>query len=119
TLGQGDERLVAHLGQVDLGAVCKGRVGRRGEEEGGRGGEREGELGEGRAKVGRLGGGRSSEEEEMGEVGEQGAVEQERIGEARLQLQEGLDARGLETEQREVLLAQRGSLRERLDRVRQ
>ncbi|WP_163018542.1 hypothetical protein, partial [Pseudomonas viridiflava] len=37
----------------------------------------------------------------------------------RLELQDALDAMALDTEQREVLQAQRDSLRERLDRVRQ
>ncbi|WP_286786627.1 MULTISPECIES: chromosome segregation protein SMC [Pseudomonas] len=58
-------------------------------------------------------------EEELGELDEQRALEHEQLGEARLQLQDALDAMATDSEQREQLLAQRDALRERLDRVRQ
>ena len=58
-------------------------------------------------------------DEELVELAEQRELEHENIGEARIQLQDALDAMALDTEQRELLLAQRDSLRERLDRVRQ
>jgi chromosome segregation protein len=62
---------------------------------------------------------RSRLDEELAELGEQRASEHEHLGEARLQLQDALDSMALDTEQRELLQAQRDSLRERLDRVRQ
>ncbi|WP_349970525.1 chromosome segregation protein SMC [Pseudomonas caspiana] len=58
-------------------------------------------------------------DEELAELGEQRAVEHEQLGESRLQLQDALDTMALDTEQRELLQAQRDSLREQLDRVRQ
>src|SRR5690606_27952324 len=58
-------------------------------------------------------------QEELQEAAEQREIEQEQLGEARLQLQDALDAMALDTEQRETLLARRDGLRERLDRVRQ
>ncbi|WP_439862107.1 chromosome segregation protein SMC [Pseudomonas sp. MBLB4136] len=56
---------------------------------------------------------------EQAEQAEQRELEQEQLGEARLQLQEALEAMALDNEQREGLLASRDALRERLDRVRQ
>ncbi|WP_122665618.1 chromosome segregation protein SMC [Pseudomonas viridiflava] len=58
-------------------------------------------------------------DEELAELGEQRAMEHEHLGESRLQLQDALDTMALDTEQRELLQAQRDSLREHLDRVRQ
>ncbi len=58
-------------------------------------------------------------DEELAELAEQRAAEHEQLGESRLQLQDALDAMAQDTEQREVLQAQRDSLRERLDRIRQ
>ncbi|KFE55712.1 chromosome segregation protein SMC [Pseudomonas syringae] len=58
-------------------------------------------------------------DEELAELGEQRAIEHEHLGESRLQLQDALDGMALDTEQRELLQAQRDSLREQLDRVRQ
>ncbi|MET0947666.1 MAG: chromosome segregation protein SMC, partial [Pseudomonas sp.] len=58
-------------------------------------------------------------DEELAELGEQRAIEHEHLGESRLQLQDALDSMALDTEQRELLQAQRDSLREQLDRVRQ
>ena len=58
-------------------------------------------------------------DEELAELIAQRALETEQLAEARLQLQDALDAMALDTEQRETLLASRDGLRERLDRVRQ
>lgn len=57
--------------------------------------------------------------EESAELAEQRALETEQLGEARLHLQDALDAMALDTEQRETLLASRDGIREQLDRVRQ
>jgi chromosome segregation protein len=56
---------------------------------------------------------------EVAESAEQLAQEQEQLGEARLILQDALDAMAQDSEQREQLLATRDGLRERLDRMRQ
>lgn len=53
------------------------------------------------------------------ELTEQRALETEQLGEARLILQDALDAMALDTEQRESLLGSRDGLREQLDRIRQ
>ncbi len=58
-------------------------------------------------------------EEELAELSEQRALETEQLGEARLHLQDALDAMALDTEQRETLLASRDGIREQLDRIRQ
>lgn len=58
-------------------------------------------------------------ETELAELDEQRALEHEQLGEARLVLQDALDAMATDTEQRERLLAERDDLRERLDRIRQ
>ena len=58
-------------------------------------------------------------DEELSELGEQRALETEQLGEARLQLQDALDAMALDSEQREALLSRRDVLRDGLDRVRQ
>mgnify|MGYP001172527917 FL=1 len=58
-------------------------------------------------------------DEELAELAAQRGLETEQLAEARLQLQDALDAMALDTEQREVLLASRDGLREKLDRVRQ
>ncbi|MCU7645433.1 chromosome segregation protein SMC [Pseudomonas piscis] len=76
-------------------------------------------LSAGKAKAEQLHLRRSRLDEELVELAEQRELEHEQIGEARLQLQDALDGMALGTEQRESLLAQRDSLRERLDRVRQ
>ncbi|WP_404436449.1 chromosome segregation protein SMC [Stutzerimonas chloritidismutans] len=57
--------------------------------------------------------------EELAELAEQRSLETEQLGEARLHLQDALDAMALDTEQRETLLASRDGIREQLDRVRQ
>ncbi len=56
---------------------------------------------------------------ELSELSEQRALETEQLGEARLHLQDALDAMALDTEQRETLLGSRDGIREQLDRVRQ
>ncbi len=58
-------------------------------------------------------------DEELAELAMQRALETEQLAEARLHLQDALDAMAQDTEQREVLLASRDGLRERLDQVRQ
>ncbi|HEX8594248.1 MAG TPA: chromosome segregation protein SMC [Pseudomonas sp.] len=77
------------------------------------------QLSAAKAKVEQLTLRRTRLDEELAELGEQRAIEHESLGESRLQLQDALDAMALDTEQRELLQAQRDSLRERLDRVRQ
>ncbi|RMS47788.1 Chromosome segregation protein SMC [Pseudomonas amygdali pv. photiniae] len=72
-----------------------------------------------RVKVEQLTLRRTRLDEELAELGEQRAVEHEHLGESRLQLQDALDSMAQDTEQREVLQAQRDALRERLDRIRQ
>ena len=57
-------------------------------------------------------------DEELAEQQEQREIETEQLGEARLQLQEALEAMAQDTEQRETLLASRDGIRERLDRIR-
>jgi len=76
-------------------------------------------LSAGKARAEQLSLRRQRLEEELAELVEQRAVETENLGESRLQLQEALDLMARDTDQRELLLAQRDSLRERLDRVRQ
>ncbi|MFF7707810.1 chromosome segregation protein SMC [Pseudomonas sp. NPDC007930] len=58
-------------------------------------------------------------DEELAEASEQRALETEAIGESRLLLQAALDAMADDTEQRELLMAQRDQVRERLEQVRQ
>jgi chromosome segregation protein len=58
-------------------------------------------------------------DEELAELSEQRELETEQLGEARLHLQDALDAMALDTEQRETLLASRDCIREQLDRIRQ
>ncbi|WP_369959433.1 chromosome segregation protein SMC [Pseudomonas benzenivorans] len=76
-------------------------------------------LSAGQAKAEQLTLRRRRLEGEQAEQAEQRELEQEQLGEARLQLQDALDAMALDNEQRETLLASRDALRERLDRVRQ
>lgn len=82
-------------------------------------GELKAQLSAGKAKIEQLTLRRHRLDEELAELAEQRAVEHEQVGESRLQLQDALDIMAQDTEQRELLLAQRDSLRERLDRVRQ
>ncbi|MBS7660803.1 chromosome segregation protein SMC [Pseudomonas lalucatii] len=82
-------------------------------------GELKARLSAGQAKAEQLTLRRRRLESERAEQAEQRELEQEQLGEARLQLQDALDAMALDNEQRETLLASRDALRERLDRVRQ
>ena len=82
-------------------------------------GELKAQLSASKAKAEQLTLRRRRLDEELAELAEQRALETESVGESRLYLQDSLDAMALDTEQRELLLAQRDSLRERLDRVRQ
>ncbi len=71
------------------------------------------------AKLEQLGLRRRRLDVELAELSEQRALETEQLGEARLHLQDALDAMALDTEQRETLLASRDGIREQLDRIRQ
>ncbi|SDH81957.1 chromosome segregation protein SMC [Pseudomonas panipatensis] len=92
---------------------------RRIQEEGRRQGELKAGLSAQQAKVEQLTLRRRRLDEELAELAEQRAIEQEQLGEARLSLQDALDAMAQDTERRESLLAERDALRERLDRIRQ
>ena len=72
-----------------------------------------------RAKLEQLTLRRQRLDEELVELSEQRAQETEQLGEARLHLQDALDAMALATEQREALLASRDGIREQLDHIRQ
>ncbi|MGS8176841.1 chromosome segregation protein SMC [Pseudomonas aeruginosa] len=82
-------------------------------------GELKAQLSAQQAKVEQLVLRRRRLDEEVAELAEQRALEQEQLSEARLTLQEALDSMALDTERRETLLAERDALRERLDRIRQ
>ncbi len=76
-------------------------------------------LSAGQARLEQLALRRRRLDEELAEQQEQREIETEQLGEARLQLQEALEAMAQDTEQRETLLASRDGIRERLDRIRQ
>ena len=82
-------------------------------------GELKAQLSAGQAKVEQLILRRTRLDSELLELGEQREIEHEQLGESRLQLQDSLDAMAIDNEHREILLASRDTLRERLDRVRQ
>ncbi|MWV16783.1 chromosome segregation protein SMC [Pseudomonas sp. L-22-4S-12] len=82
-------------------------------------GELKAQLSAGQAKAEQLTLRRRRLDGELTELAEQRELEQEQLGEARLILQEALDAMAIDTEQREQLLVSRDQLRERLDRMRQ
>ena len=92
---------------------------RRVQEEARRQGELKAQLSAGQAKAEQLSLRRLRLDGELHELAEQRELEQEQLGESRLILQDALDAMAVDTEQRELLLASRDQLRERLDRVRQ
>ncbi|GGM27385.1 chromosome partition protein Smc [Pseudomonas asuensis] len=94
-------------------------VRRRIQEEGRRQGEVKAQLSARQAKAEQLGLRRRRLEDERAEMAEQRAIETGQIGEARLSLQDALDAMAADNERREELIAQRDMLRERLDRMRQ
>ncbi|NMZ57454.1 chromosome segregation protein SMC [Pseudomonas nitroreducens] len=95
------------------------QVRRRLQDEGRRQGELKAQLSAQQAKVEQLTLRRRRLDEELAELAEQHAIEQEQLGEARLSLQEALDAMAVDTERRESLLAERDGMREKLDRIRQ
>jgi len=76
-------------------------------------------LSAGQARLEQLNLRRGRLDEELIELAAQRVLETEQLAEARLQLQDALDAMALDTERREQLLASRDGLRERLDQVRQ
>jgi chromosome segregation protein len=82
-------------------------------------GELKAQLSAGQAKVEQLLLRRTRLDSEQLELAEQRDIEDEQLGESRLQLQDALDAMASDNEQRESLLARRDSLRERLDHTRQ
>ena len=92
---------------------------RRAQDEARQQGELKARLSAGKARAEQLNLRRQRLEDELTEAAEQRAVEHEQLGESRLVLQESLELMAQDTEQRELLLAQRDGLRESLDRVRQ
>ncbi|MCU1734868.1 MULTISPECIES: chromosome segregation protein SMC [unclassified Pseudomonas] len=92
---------------------------RRAQDEARQQGELKARLSAGKARAEQLGLRRRRLEDELAESAEQRGIEQEQLGESRLVLQEALELMAQDTEQREMLLAQRDGLREHLDRVRQ
>jgi chromosome segregation protein len=92
---------------------------RRTQEESRQHGELKASLSAGRARAEQVELRRRRLQEELIELQEQRALEQEQLGEARLVLQEALDLMAQDTEQREQLMARRDTLREGLDRIRQ
>ncbi|MEK1942471.1 MAG: chromosome segregation protein SMC, partial [Pseudomonas sp.] len=114
-----EERLLALRETQQHQEEAREQQRRRLQDEARRQGELKAQLSAGQAKVEQLTLRRRRLDEELGELGEQRALESEQLGESRLQLQDALDAMALDTEQRELLMAQRDALRERLDRVRQ
>jgi chromosome segregation protein len=119
TLAALEEQLLTQREQQRLQEGNREQLRRRLQEETRQQSELKAQLSAARAKVEQLTLRRTRLDEELTELGEQRAIEQESLGESRLQLQDALDSMALDTEQRELLLAQRDSLRERLDRVRQ
>jgi chromosome segregation protein len=119
TLAALEEQLLTQREQQRLQEGNREQLRRRLQDEARQQSELKAQLSAARAKVEQLTLRRTRLDEELTELGEQRAIEQESLGESRLQLQEALDSMALDTEQRELLLAQRDSLRERLDRVRQ
>jgi chromosome segregation protein len=77
------------------------------------------QLSAGQARLEQLELRRQRLDEELSEQQERREIETEQLGEARLQLQDALDAMAQDSEQRETLLASRDGIRERLDRIRQ
>ncbi|MFJ3470094.1 chromosome segregation protein SMC [Pseudomonas sp. NPDC090201] len=119
TLAALEEQLLSLREQQRTQEESREQLRRRLQEEARQQSELKAQLSAAKAKVEQLTLRRTRLDEELTELGEQRALEQESLGESRLQLQDALDSMALDTEQRELLLAQRDSLRERLDRVRQ
>jgi len=129
-LGQQQLELEAALEQLEqqLEAAREQQLGleeqreqlrRRSQEESRQHGELKASLSAGRARAEQVELRRRRLQEELIELQEQRALEQEQLGEARLVLQEALDLMAQDTEQREQLMARRDTLREGLDRIRQ
>ncbi|RMH86351.1 chromosome segregation protein SMC [Pseudomonas sp. AOB-7] len=118
-LAQLDERLLALRDEQRRQEELREQQRRQGQELARQLSELKARLSASQAKAEQLGLRRRRLDGELQEAAEQREIEQEQLGEARLQLQDALDAMALDNEQRESLLASRDSLRERLDRVRQ
>ncbi|WP_152224406.1 chromosome segregation protein SMC [Pseudomonas sp. SCB32] len=118
-LAQVDEQLVRLRDEQRQAEEGRDQVRRRLQDEGRRQGELKARLSAQQAKVEQLTLRRRRLDEELAELAEQHAIEQEQLGEARLSLQEALDAMAVDTERRESLLAERDGMREKLDRIRQ
>ncbi len=118
-VAEGEERLAAARDEQRELVGAREQVRRQVQEEGRRHGELKAQLSAQQAKVEQLVLRRRRLDEEVAELAEQRALEQEQLSEARLTLQEALDSMALDTERRETLLAERDALRERLDRIRQ
>jgi chromosome segregation protein len=119
TLATLDERLLTLREQQTREEEAREQLRRRLQDQTRQQSELNAQLSAARAKVEQLALRRARLEEELAELAERRAIEHEELGESRLQLQDALDAMAQDTEQREVLQAQRDSLREHLDRVRQ
>lgn len=119
TLAALEDQLLRQREQQRLQEDSREQLRRRLQDEARQQSELKAQLSAAKAKVEQLTLRRTRLDEELTELAEQRALEQESLGESRLQLQDALDSMALDTEQRELLLAQRDSLRERLDRVRQ
>ncbi|MCP1624338.1 chromosome segregation protein SMC [Pseudomonas nitroreducens] len=118
-LAEVEEQLVRLRDEQRQAEEGRDQVRRRLQDEGRRQGELKAQLSAQQAKVEQLTLRRRRLDEELAELAEQHAVEQEQLGEARLSLQEALDAMAVDTERREALLAERDGMREKLDRIRQ
>ena len=129
-LGLEQEEQQARLAQLDeqLGDLreqqrqledSREQLRRRAQDEARQQGELKARLSAGKARAEQLNLRRQRLEDELTEAAEQRAIEHEQLGESRLVLQESLELMAQDTEQRELLLAQRDGLRESLDRVRQ
>lgn len=114
-----DERLQQLREQQQHGEQQREQTRRSLQEQARQQGELKARLSASKAKAEQLTLRRRRLDEELAELSEQRAMETESVGESRLQLQDALDAMAMDTEQRELLLAERDTLRERLDRVRQ
>lgn len=118
-LAEVEEQLVRLRDEQRQSEEGRDQVRRRLQDEGRRQGELKAQLSAQQAKVEQLTLRRRRLDEELAELADQHAIEQEQLGEARLSLQEALDAMAVDTERREALLAERDGMREKLDRIRQ
>jgi len=118
-LAEVEEQLVRLRDEQRQAEEGRDQIRRRLQDEGRRQGELKAQLSAQQAKVEQLTLRRRRLDEELAELAEQHAIEQEQLGEARLSLQEALDAMAVDTERRESLLAERDGMREKLDRIRQ